>query len=733
MSLYESFLPRLLASEQKRYTLYKLRATGCYHQLIAKIDEASALTSSEQAALLSSALIQTNQPIAAERLAKLALFSGEISHADFLRKARMVIDVARMLIERNIVFETFVERRIIRQIPTEQDDDAYSQLVLFANAYHLANDDLEASRVLLEATDLTRITTRYAAQTCTWLLRHTSVDEALAFLEVRLSAEPNNSNIVFAYASTLLEANRAEVALDTLAPVSQEVPLRVALLRLQLQKHCGQPLTDTSVIRELAASHCDNEGMWNTLFKVCETDLIKEVYLETKDAINPSLQIRLSYKLAIETVEVEPSWSQDIAYLAEHYTFSTAAAMLQAAFVLQQAEHFDRLYQLISDNLPDPQKYSVSDQVTVLFTLLYKRGLQRQARALADKFDCEQFPPNLQVMVKLSIGDIVAALDLRSKMMSEKVTALLNRDHRRGGAASKTRVLCPEKDLAGELYNSFLFHGEVERAGTFTVVCDSRLQTIFARNFPELTFVPKAPPRTRAQDPDRFRGVPLKLCDFFDNHSLQQTINGELFAPRVQEAYIAGVNQGFRTYGWLRPDADALSACKKQLRGIDGKTAIGFSPASTLSSPTRDLHYIDLSYWGPIFSLPDVVFVNLNSSLSSDDIDQIAAQNRIEVLQPEIDLHNDFEGLIALLSSLDFGILPANSLMDFASSVALPSLIFSPSGIMRNWLSETGRSIFSDAIEFLHGQDATSKEHLVDMMAVEVRQKIDARLSKAAW
>ena len=104
-------------------------------------------------------------------------------------------------------------------------------------------------------------------------------------------------------------------------------------------------------------------------------------------------------------------------------------------------------------------------------------------------------------MIKaFSVGDPLLALNLRSRVVLERLTAMLDREFP-GAAEDHRRFVAAERNIAGELYNSFFFRATLERQPGFSAVCDERLLSIYSRNFPEVEFIPKTPRLRLARQP----------------------------------------------------------------------------------------------------------------------------------------------------------------------------------------------------------------------------------------
>ena len=137
---------------------------------------------------------------------------------------------------------------------------------------------------------------------------------------------------------------------------------------------------------------------------------------------------------------------------------------------------------------------------------------------------------------------------------------------------------------------------------------------------------------------------------------------------------------------------------------------------------------VDLSYWGPIFNIPNLKFVNLNPDLDDAEVERLSKLFGADIINPDVDLYNDFDNLLAIISVMDFTIMPANNLMDFAAALGRPTAVFSPSSIMRCWAVEDDRYLFSKQVKFVFpGYTGQSIGDLVQKGAAHIVQVLDGR------
>jgi hypothetical protein len=243
---------------------------------------------------------------------------------------------------------------------------------------------------------------------------------------------------------------------------------------------------------------------------------------------------------------------------------------------------------------------------------------------------------------------------------------------------------------------------------------------VLSKNFPYIEFTPKIPKYRQHEDRKAFDDVPPRLWDYLDNKSL--TISKGLRFSPIDYVGLYSHEQTQRNVrsGWLKADAELQNVWRGKF-GND-KHLIGISASSTMRSKIRDIHTIDLKHWGEVFALKDCVFINLNAGFDSNECQEIEKKYGVQFVTPDINLYDDFDNLLAILSILDFSIVPANNLMDFSAALGVKTLVFSPTNIMRVWVqTNTDNYIFSDKVKFIFPKNFADF-YLEEMIGMAVKE-----------
>jgi tetratricopeptide (TPR) repeat protein len=108
------------------------------------------------------------------------------------------------------------------------------------------------------------------------------------------------------------------------------------------------------------------------------------------------------------------------------------------------------------------------------------------------------------------------------------------------------------------------------------------------------------------------------------------------------------------------------------------KIRIGFSWRSGLLHAERNTAYTSIKDWGPIFSLPNIELVNLQYDNCEDELCYAENEFNIRILRwKDLDLKNDIDDTLALISRLDLVITVANVVSSMAPAIGVPTLLLS--------------------------------------------------------
>ena len=264
----------------------------------------------------------------------------------------------------------------------------------------------------------------------------------------------------------------------------------------------------------------------------------------------------------------------------------------------------------------------------------------------------------------------------------------------------------------------------------FTLTCDYRLKNILSRSFPKIHFLPVE--RTRFFTPE----YPIENYNLLPNSELCTALDNTTL-PYIEEAKeIKMVSDYFyhfrKNYSDFKDKKPHLKIDKKRMLYFKDKLPkdtylVGLSWRSTLTNAMRNVHYLDVDDLAPLFSIPNVTFVNLQYDHCLHELDEIKDKYDVDVINfPELDQMNDFDGVAGLMKSLDVVIAPFTAVIELAGSIGVNGILFSNHG-ESHWrkIDKEGTDVWYESIKVIGSGKIGEKTSMVQ----EVKEEILTQLS----
>ena len=222
-----------------------------------------------------------------------------------------------------------------------------------------------------------------------------------------------------------------------------------------------------------------------------------------------------------------------------------------------------------------------------------------------------------------------------------------------GPLDDKTILVWTEQGVGDDMMFASVFPDVIARCRHCVIETEHRLVSLYARSFPKAEVVARlGPPHERTLQAD----IQLQIA------------SGSL--PRFLRPTLDSFPQH---HGYLRPDPQRVEFWKQRVKALGGGLKVGISWRSRLSQKVRDIHYTELTEWGPIFAVPGINFINLQYDDCREEIAEAKARFGIEVhAWDDIDLHDDFDEAAALTASMDLMISIGNAAASIAGGIGKP-------------------------------------------------------------
>jgi len=227
--------------------------------------------------------------------------------------------------------------------------------------------------------------------------------------------------------------------------------------------------------------------------------------------------------------------------------------------------------------------------------------------------------------------------------------------------AGKTIFLWREQGLGDDFRFSTVYHDIVERAGHVIIETDPRVVPLYQRTWPKATVRAEA---RRATGFDNYGEVDFDLTAPAAMPAIHFRRSLDAF-PNNPPRLIACPEKRARAHDWLA--------------SLGPKPKIGITWRSGISNAMRDLYATKLSDWKLFLDDDRFDFVNLQYSKPADELAEARRELGVTIHEmPELDTHDDLEGVAALLCELDLTVGSWNAATELAGALGAPALVFAP-------------------------------------------------------
>tara|TARA_B110000008_G_C16955372_1_gene557986 strand:- start:1476 stop:2513 length:1038 start_codon:yes stop_codon:yes gene_type:complete len=182
--------------------------------------------------------------------------------------------------------------------------------------------------------------------------------------------------------------------------------------------------------------------------------------------------------------------------------------------------------------------------------------------------------------------------------------------------------------------------------------CHEKLVPLLSRSFPNVHI--KA--ESRNLDPKR---------DDFDYHMPM----GSLY-----RYFLSEISQNARPDAFLVPDKARVNFWRARLNSIGNGPYVGISWKSSNMSLARLSNYAAISAWSPLFTIPNITFINLQYKDFENDLSKIKSEFDVKVHNfDDLDHYDDLDNVAALSAALDFVVSVKNTVPLITAGVGTPT------------------------------------------------------------
>jgi tetratricopeptide (TPR) repeat protein len=229
----------------------------------------------------------------------------------------------------------------------------------------------------------------------------------------------------------------------------------------------------------------------------------------------------------------------------------------------------------------------------------------------------------------------------------------------------KTLMVWREQGLGDEILFATCLKELDAVDGKVIVECEMRLIETWSRSFPKFIFRPEAyynNTKLMAYHSDFDYQIPIgSLCGIYRTKITDFDRSGPFVVANPE-----------RVLEFVRRLDQAIERKEEKL-------LVGICWRSGIIEPHRNNEYTLLSDWGPLFSLPNIEFVNLQYGPCEDELLEAEREWGIRIHRwPDLNLQNDLDGVFALMKCLDTVVTVQTSVNTMAGVVGLPVKTITP-------------------------------------------------------
>jgi tetratricopeptide (TPR) repeat protein len=282
--------------------------------------------------------------------------------------------------------------------------------------------------------------------------------------------------------------------------------------------------------------------------------------------------------------------------------------------------------------------------------------------------------------------------------------------------AGRRLIVFGEQGLGDEILFASLIPDLVAAIGPegrLFIAVEPRLVPLFQRSFPDAI--------VGGHVTGQSGHSVLRSADLLEAHRGQ--IDGWLPLGALLRQFRGSLEDFAATKAFLVPASERVAYWTDVLSGLGSGPKVGVLWKSLRIDPARSRHFSPFEQWGPVLTLPGVVFVNLQYGDSAAEQAEAARLGIRLWTPPGIDLKDDLDDLAALTRALDLVVGPANATTNIAAACGVPVTLISMPGA---WTQlGTDRWPFYPGLQVIKAERLGQWEGAMQALAAHVVQRFD--------
>lgn len=218
----------------------------------------------------------------------------------------------------------------------------------------------------------------------------------------------------------------------------------------------------------------------------------------------------------------------------------------------------------------------------------------------------------------------------------------------------KSLLVYREQGIGDEIIFASCLPDVTARFERVACVCHSKLNKLFSRSFPGIEFYSR-----------EHLFSPQAIAEF-----QWQVPIGTL--PSIFRPDITSFPDAPQL---LTPDPEQVEGFRNRLNPLRQTLIIGIAWRSGLLTLNRKALYPYLNFWGPLFAIPGITWVNLQYGDVTDELEKAQEDFGISIVNfTDVDHFDDLDTSAALMKACDIVIGPETSTTQIAAAVGTPTL-----------------------------------------------------------
>lgn len=235
--------------------------------------------------------------------------------------------------------------------------------------------------------------------------------------------------------------------------------------------------------------------------------------------------------------------------------------------------------------------------------------------------------------------------------------------------AGKRLLVCAEEGVGDEILYASILPEVMDLGAELVIECDQRLLPVFRRSFPDAIV------HAYARAGDGFR--PVQKYDWLPQ---DKPVDYAIDAGSLALYFRRALPDFAKTRPYLKPDTERVFQVQNKLGQTGDALKVALAWRSRKSSAFRDIHYTALKDWLPLFGLPEVQVFSIQYGENWDtEIETLERETGCgPTVLPDLDLTDDFDDILALVSSVDILICPSSTLGWIGGALGKETWLFHP-------------------------------------------------------